>query len=72
MWATCYRQTFHFHNVNIFLFEPNSGKLMLKTLHFSGQKNVIPVGVPLEMDEQGIIGKAAKSGEYVLVNDLEK
>ncbi len=64
------RQTFHFHNVNIFLFEPNSGKLMLKTLHFSGQKNVIPVGVPLEMDEQGIIGKAARSGEYVLVNDL--
>ncbi|RPJ61849.1 MAG: HAMP domain-containing protein, partial [Dehalococcoidia bacterium] len=64
------RQTFHFHNVNIFLFEPDSGKLMLKTLHFSGQKNVIPVGVPLEMDEQGIIGKAAKSGEYVLVNNL--
>lgn len=64
------RQAFHFHNVNIFLFEPSSGKLLLKTLHFSGQKNVIPVGVPLEMDEQGIIGKAAKSGEYVLVNDL--
>jgi len=64
------RQTFHFYNVNIFLFEPNSGKLMLKTLHFSGQKNVIPVGVPLEMDEEGIIGKAARSGEYVLVNDL--
>jgi len=64
------RQTFHFYNVNIFLFEPNSDKLMLKTLHFSGQKNVIPVGVPLEMDEEGIIGKAARSGEYVLVNDL--
>jgi len=64
------RQTFHFYNVNIFLFEPDSGKLMLKTLHFSGQKNVIPVGVPLEMDEAGIIGKAARSGEYVLVNDL--
>jgi len=64
------RQTFHFHNVNIFLFEPGSGKLMLKTLHFSGQKNVIPVGVPLEMDEEGIIGRAARSGEYVLVNDL--
>jgi signal transduction histidine kinase len=64
------RQTFHFHNVNIFLLEPSSGKLMLKTLHFSGQKNVIPVGVPLEMDDQGIIGKAATSGEYVLVNDV--
>lgn len=64
------RQTFHFYNVNIFLFEPSSGKLMLKTLHFSGQKNVIPVGVPLEMDEEGIIGKTAKSGEYVLINDL--
>lgn len=64
------RQTFHFHNVNIFLFEPSSGKLMLKTLHFSGQKNVIPVGVPLEMDEEGIIGKAARSGEYVLINDI--
>jgi signal transduction histidine kinase/HAMP domain-containing protein len=64
------RQTFHFYNVNIFLFEPSSGKLMLKTLHFSGQKNVIPVGVPLEMDEEGVIGKAARSGEYVLVNDL--
>ncbi len=65
------RQTFHFHNVNIFLFEPSSGKLMLKTLHFSGQKNVIPVGVPLEMDEEGIIGKAARTGEYVLVSDLK-
>ncbi len=65
------RQTFHFYNVNIFLFEPSSGKLMLKTLHFSGQKNVIPVGVPLEMDEEGIIGKAAKSGEFVLVGDTK-
>ncbi|MFA5078301.1 MAG: histidine kinase [Dehalococcoidia bacterium] len=65
------RQTFHFHNVNIFLFEPSSGKLMLKTLHFSGQKTVIPVGVPLEMDEEGIIGKAARTGEYVLVSDLK-
>ncbi|MGD0355290.1 MAG: histidine kinase [Dehalococcoidia bacterium] len=65
------RQTFHFYNVNIFLFEPNSGKLMLKTLHFSGQKSVIPVGVPLEMDEQGIIGKAARSGDYVLISDME-
>jgi len=65
------RQTFHFYNVNIFLFEPSSGKLMLKTLHFSGQKNVIPVGVPLEMDEEGIIGKAARTGEYVLVSDLK-
>ncbi|MHB8085544.1 MAG: histidine kinase [Dehalococcoidia bacterium] len=65
------RQTFHFYNVNIFLFEPNSGKLMLKTLHFSGQKSVIPVGVPLEMDEEGIIGKAARSADYVLVNDME-
>ncbi len=65
------RQTFHFYNVNIFLFEPNSGKLMLKTLHFSGQKSVIPVGVPLEMDEQGIIGKVARSGDYVLISDME-
>ncbi len=65
------RQTFHFHNVNIFLFEPSSGKLMLKTLHFSGQKSVIPVGVPLEMAEEGIIGRAARTGEYVLVNDLK-
>ncbi len=66
------RQTFHFYNVNIFLFEPSSGKLMLKTLHFSGQKNVIPVGVPLEMDEQSIIGKAATTGEYVLIRDLQE
>ena len=65
------RQTFHFYNVNIFLFEPESGKLMLKTLHFSGQKSVTPVGVPLEIDENGIIGKAAKSGEYVLINNLQ-
>ncbi|MDD5313053.1 MAG: histidine kinase [Dehalococcoidia bacterium] len=66
------RQTFHFHNVNIFMFEPSSDKLMLKTLHFSGQKNVIPVGVPLEMDEEGVIGKVARSGEYILVNDAAK
>lgn len=64
------RQTFHFYNVNIFLFEPGSGKLMLKTLHFSGQKNVTPVGVPLEMGDEGIVGKAARSGEYILINDI--
>ena len=64
------RQTFHYHNVNIFLFEPVSGRLTLKALSVSGQKGFIPVGVPLEMDEEGVVGWVAQTGEPLLANDV--
>ena len=66
------RKTFHYHNVNIFLFEPGSGKLTLKALSVSGQKGFIPVGVPLEVDEDGIVGWVARTGEPLLASDVDK
>jgi nitrate/nitrite-specific signal transduction histidine kinase len=66
------RQTFHYYNVNIFLFEPSSGQLILKSLYLGGQKGAIPVGVPLEVDEEGIVGWVARTGEPLLVNDVQK
>ena len=66
------RQTFQYHNVNIFLFEPTSGELNLKALCLSGQNEVIPVGVPLEVDEEGIVGWVARTGEPLLANDVSK
>ncbi|MBC8275989.1 MAG: GAF domain-containing protein [Chloroflexi bacterium] len=64
------RETFNYYNVNIFLLEPGSGALTLKALCLSGQKGVIPVGVPLEVDEESIIGWVAQSGEPMLANDV--
>ncbi|MCJ7655648.1 MAG: GAF domain-containing protein, partial [Dehalococcoidia bacterium] len=66
------RETFHYHNVNIFLLEPGSGTLALKALCLSGQKGVIPVGVPLEVDDESIIGWVAQSGEPILANDVSE
>lgn len=66
------RETFHYHNVNIFLFEPISGRLTLKGLSVSGQKGFIPVGIPLEVDEEGIVGWVARTGEPLLANDVTK
>jgi len=66
------RETFNYHNVNIFLFEPSSGKLVLKALSVSGQRGVISVGVPLEVDEEGVVGWVALSGEVLLANDVSK
>ncbi len=66
------RETFHYYNVNIFLLEPSSGALMLKALCLSGQKVVIPVGVPLEVDEEGIVGWVAQTGEPILANDVSE
>lgn len=66
------RETFHYHNVNIFLLEPSSGKLALKALCLSGQKGVIPVGVPLEVDEESIVGWVAQTGESILANDVSE
>jgi signal transduction histidine kinase len=67
-----FRETFHYYNVNIFLLEPSSGALTLKALCLSGQKGVIPVGVPLEVDEEGIVGWVAQTGEPILVNDVSE
>ncbi len=64
------RETFNYHNVNIFLLEPVSGVLTLKALCLSGQATVIPVGVPLEMDEGSIVGWVAQTGEPILANDV--
>jgi nitrate/nitrite-specific signal transduction histidine kinase len=66
------RETFHYYNVNIFLLEPSSGALTLKALCLSGQKGIIPVGVPLEVDEESIVGWVAQSGEPILANDVSE
>ena len=70
--ANLLRQTFDYHNVNIFLFEPSSGKLILKAICLSGYKGVIPLDVPLEMGEEGIVAWVAQTGEPLLVNDVSK
>jgi nitrate/nitrite-specific signal transduction histidine kinase len=66
------RETFHYYNVNIFLLEPSSGALTLKALCLSGQKGIIPVGVPLKVDEESIVGWVAQSGEPILANDVSE
>ena len=66
------RETFHYQNVNIFLFEPGSGNLVLKALSVSGQRGVIQVGVPLEVDEEGVVGWVARTGQVLLANDVTK
>jgi nitrate/nitrite-specific signal transduction histidine kinase len=66
------RETFKYYNVNIFLIEPDSGTLALKALCLSGQKGVIPVGVPLGVDEDSIVGWVAQAGEPILANDASE
>ncbi len=66
------RETFHYYNVNIYLLEPSSGALALKALCLSGQKGVIPVGVPLQVDEESIVGWVAQTGEPILANDVSE
>jgi len=68
--ANLLRETFDYHNVNIFLFEPSSGKLILKAICLSGYKGVIPLEVPLEMGEEGVVAWVAQTGEPLLVNDV--
>jgi signal transduction histidine kinase len=68
--ANLLRETFSYHNVNIFLFEPDSGRLILKAICLSGYKGVIPLEVPLEMGEEGLVGWVAQTGEPLLVNDV--
>jgi nitrate/nitrite-specific signal transduction histidine kinase len=70
--ATLLRATFNYYNVNIFLFEPESGKLILKEICLSSYRGVIPLEVPLEMGEEGIVAWVAMSGEPLLVNDVSK
>lgn len=68
--ANLLRESFNYHNVNIFLFEPSSGSLILKAICLSGYKGVIPLEVPLEMGEEGIVAWVAQTGEPLLVNDV--
>jgi signal transduction histidine kinase len=70
--ANLLRQTFKYDNVNIFLFEPNSGTLILKEICLSGYDGVIPLEVPLEMGEEGIVAWVANTGEPLLANDVTK
>jgi nitrate/nitrite-specific signal transduction histidine kinase len=70
--ANLLRQTFNYHNVNIFLFEPTSGRLILREICLSGYNGVIPLEVPLEMGEEGIVAWVAQSGEPIMANDVSK
>jgi nitrate/nitrite-specific signal transduction histidine kinase len=68
--ANLLRQTFNYDNVNIFLFEPDSGRMVLKEICISGYEGVIPLEVPLEMGDEGIVAWVAQIGEPLLVNDV--
>jgi nitrate/nitrite-specific signal transduction histidine kinase len=70
--ANLLRQTFNYHNVNIFLFEPTSGRLILREICLSGYNGVIPLEVPLEMGEEGIVAWVAQTGEPIMANDVSK
>lgn len=70
--ANLLRHSFDYHNVNIYLFEPLSGKLVLKEICLSGYEGVIPLEVPLEMGDEGIVAWVAQTGEPLLVNDVSK
>ncbi len=66
------RETFNYHNVNIFLLDPESGGLVLKAVCLSGQKAIIPVEVPLEVGGSSIVGWVAQTGEPILANDISE
>lgn len=66
------RETFNYHNVNIFLLDPESGELVLKALCLSGQKAMIPVEVPLPVGDSSIVGWVAQTGEPILANDISE
>ncbi len=68
--ANLLRQTFNYDNVNIFLFEPDSGRLVLKEICISGYEGVIPLEVPLEIGDEGIVAWVAQIGEPLLVNNV--
>ncbi len=66
------RETFNYHNVNIFLLDPESGGLVLKAVCLSGQKAIIPVEAPLEVGGSSIVGWVAQTGEPILANDISE
>ncbi len=66
------RETFNYHNVNIFLLDPESGGLVLKALCLGGQKAIIPVEIPLEVGGSSIVGWVAQTGEPILANDISE
>jgi signal transduction histidine kinase len=70
--ANLLRETLDYNNVNIFLFEQSSGQLILKEICLSGYKGVIPLEVPLEMGDEGVVAWVAHTGEPLLVNDVSK
>lgn len=70
--ANLLRETLDYHNVNIFLFEQSSGQLILKEICLSGYKGVIPLEVPLEIGDEGVVAWVAHTGEPLLVNDVSK
>ncbi len=66
------RETFNYHNVNIFLLDPESGELALRALCLGGQKAMIPVEVPLGVGDSSIVGWVAQTGEPILANDISE
>jgi HAMP domain-containing protein len=66
------KETFSYDNVNIFLFENSSGKMIIKEICLSGYNKVIPLDVPLELGEEGIVAWVAQTGEALLANDVTK
>ena len=61
-------ETFGYHTVYVFLFEPETGALVARA-GASAQKHMPPAGYRIEPGE-GINGWVAESGEPALVNDV--
>lgn len=66
------RETFKYHNVNIFLLDPEAEEMRLKAVCLGGQKAMIPVEVPLEVGASSIVGWVAQTGEPILANDISE
>ena len=64
--VTSFQESFKYYNVNIFLFEPDSGNLFLKA-GVSTYEEAIPVG---EDKGESIVGWVARVGEPLLANDV--
>jgi signal transduction histidine kinase len=68
--AELLQKTFHYYNVNIFLVEPNSGKLVLRAFK-GGYEGEISDVFTVNFGE-GIIGWVAKTGEPLVAADVRQ
>jgi len=62
------QETFEYYNVNIFMVDDVSGKLVLKA-GAGGYRETVPEGLEIPMNE-GIVGGAAGSGEPLNIGDV--